>query len=78
MRRTIHIHPDALREIYLIPRGAAAELTKLLRALETDPTPENTTPVPGRPGRYELRALGHVTLYEVGETRINILMVEPE
>ena len=78
MRRTIHIHPDALREIYLIPRGAAAELTKILRTLETDPTPNNATPLPGRPGRYELRALGYVTVYEVGETRINILTVEQE
>ena len=78
MRRTIHIHPDALREIYLIPRGAAAELTKVLRALEANPTPDNATPAPGRPGRYELRALGYVIVYEVGETRVNILMVDQE
>ena len=76
MRRTIHIHPDAVRELYLIPRGIAGELTKLIRALETDPTPANSQPSPGRPGRHEFQALEYVVVYEISEEKITILVID--
>ena len=76
MRRSIFLAPRAIRDLYAIPRGVAGELTKALRVLETDPTPDNSTPIPERPGRHELLLLDYMAVYAVEETRIVILTID--
>lgn len=78
MRKTLYMHPDAIRELYRIPRGVAGELTKVIRLLEVDPTPANSTPAPGRPGRHYLTALGYIVEYEIEEEKLTILVIEKE
>jgi hypothetical protein len=78
MVRTLFMHPDTMRELYGISRGIVGDLTQAIRVLETNPTPDNSLPDPGRAGRRELRALGYVVTYALEEKRIVILFVEQE
>jgi mRNA-degrading endonuclease RelE of RelBE toxin-antitoxin system len=78
MRRTLFMSPTAIRDLYTIPRGIVGELTSALRVLETNPTPDQSTPVAERAGRYEFRALDYVAGYTVEEERIIVLYVNSD
>ncbi len=72
MRRPISIMADAVPELYSVPRGIAADLTASISLLADNPTPENSQPAPGRPGRHELRAHGYIVTYSIGDEKITI------
>ena len=76
----LRAHPEFTSSLYRVPRGAAAILTQAIEGLRYNPTPENSTPVINRPGRYELHAADYVVVYRVEEAEriIRLFWVEPE
>ena len=74
---TLHYHPSVTSFLYSL-RHEAAAVTSTLWALQDNPTPEHAQPVPGRPGRYEIRLEGYVIQYEVlvQQKIVKVVLVE--
>jgi hypothetical protein len=70
---------DAIAGMYSIPRGAAAEVTSAIRALQRIPLPYGASPEPtGKPNSYVITVAEHTITYElIDQDRIvRILTVE--
>ena len=74
---TLHYHPSVTSFLYSL-RYEAAAVTPTLWALQGNPTPEYAQPVPGRPGRYEIRLEGYVIQYEIviEQKIVKVVLVE--
>lgn len=76
---TLRYTADAIADLYLIPRGPAAEVTTAIRALQRTPLPDIASPEPtGRPDTYVMTVADHTVTYEVVEEGqiIKILLIE--
>lgn len=78
MVKTIFIDPDALQELYAIPRGTVAEVTRAIRALQANPTPPGSTLIADRPGRRHILVQGYTITYQITGEKIVILAIDQE
>jgi mRNA-degrading endonuclease RelE of RelBE toxin-antitoxin system len=75
MNYTVRMGRNALAALYKIERGEVAEVTQTIGSLRRNPRPSGARGIDERPGTFTVSTGGHVVIYEIDDSRREVLVI---